>query len=265
MWMGATSSDWVGGGGDCGVSGVEPNGESGVLSLLTGTSAGVVAGLVVVWLETGTTGGDAAGDCRGSTGVTGAKGPASSVVAAVVWIGLDGGVGIATLRGVASATSIFCICSSAKGRDKAGKVQDAFVICAGCCQLFGQNFSNIDAIACHYGVNEEQPHSIYSLVVGGGHDVPFHKRIPQLCFGLKAEAADRMGVSARCVPGGAFFTKKVLDLLKIFFFEATEQSVEARVIVWQAQNGVDGGCVGWHSPATNRCIIFASRVAGVEL
>ncbi|KAK9033366.1 hypothetical protein V6N11_018399 [Hibiscus sabdariffa] len=88
--------------------GVVPNGVSGVLSLLRGLTAGVVARLVeVVWLETGTTGGEAAGVCCGSAWVAGAEGPASSVGAAAVWIGLAGGVGIAMLSGVASATSIF--------------------------------------------------------------------------------------------------------------------------------------------------------------
>ncbi|KAK9042697.1 hypothetical protein V6N11_017762 [Hibiscus sabdariffa] len=45
----------------------------------------------------------------------------------------------------------------------------------------------------------------------------------------------------------------------------TEHRVEAWVIIWQAQNGVDGSCVGCNSPATDGCIIFSSRVAGVEL
>ncbi|KAK9030263.1 hypothetical protein V6N11_031691 [Hibiscus sabdariffa] len=97
--MGAASSDWTGGGGDCDVAGVEPNGESGVLARLAGTLVGVVAGLVVVvWLKTGTTGGDATGECRGSARAVGAEGPASSAMAAVVWIGLADGVGIATFR-----------------------------------------------------------------------------------------------------------------------------------------------------------------------
>ncbi|KAK8553246.1 hypothetical protein V6N13_024313 [Hibiscus sabdariffa] len=224
--MGAASSDWAGDGYG-GISGVEPIGESGVEARLAGTSTGVVAGLVVVvWLETGTTGGDATGDCRGSAGTTGAEGPALSAVAAVVWIGMEGDAGIATLRGVASTTSIFRICSSAKGRDEAGKGQDAFVVCAGCCQLFGQNLSNVDAIACHYSVNEEQP---------------------------------------RPVHGSAFFTEEVLDLFKVFFFQCSEHCIETWVIIWQAQDRVDGGCVGCNSPATISCVIFTSRVAGVEL
>ncbi|KAK8694720.1 hypothetical protein V6N13_072266 [Hibiscus sabdariffa] len=242
--MGAASSDWVGGGVDYGASGVEPKGESGVLSLLVGIAAGVVAGLVVVvWLETGTTGGDAAGDCLASAGADGAsagtEGPASLPAAVGMWIGLVGDVGIATLRGVASATSIFRI-SSAKGKYQAGKGQDAFVIGVGCCQLLCENFSQIYAIAHHDGVDEEQPRPIHGLVMGSGHGVSLYKRIPQLRFWPKARAAGRMWISARCVPGSALFTK-------------------------EAQNEVDGSCVGCNSSSSNGCIIFSSRVAGVEL
>ncbi|KAK8512269.1 hypothetical protein V6N12_031992 [Hibiscus sabdariffa] len=99
MCRGAASSDWADGG-----LGAEPNGESGVDYLLTGMAVGVVVGLVVkVWLGTGKTGGEAASVGWASAG---ADGPASSGSAVVVWIGLVGVVGIATLMGVASATSI---------------------------------------------------------------------------------------------------------------------------------------------------------------
>ncbi|KAK8609008.1 hypothetical protein V6N13_025315 [Hibiscus sabdariffa] len=85
MWSGTASSDWAGGG-EWGASGIEPMGEFGVLSLLAGRSAGVAAGLVVVWLATGTTRGESADGCLGSAwaddAVSGFEGPASSVGAA---------------------------------------------------------------------------------------------------------------------------------------------------------------------------------------
>ncbi|KAK8976488.1 hypothetical protein V6N11_001631 [Hibiscus sabdariffa] len=75
------------GGGDGGVLGAEPKGESGVASLLTGMAAGVMVGMVVaVWLDTGTTGGEAAGVGCASAGADGhassgsATGPCFSVV-----------------------------------------------------------------------------------------------------------------------------------------------------------------------------------------
>ncbi|KAK9045841.1 hypothetical protein V6N11_051746 [Hibiscus sabdariffa] len=67
-------------------------------------AAGVVVGLVVVvWLQTGTTGGEAAADYLASAGadggaLAGIEGPASLASAAGMWIGLVGVVGIATLR-----------------------------------------------------------------------------------------------------------------------------------------------------------------------
>ncbi|KAK8499755.1 hypothetical protein V6N12_076231 [Hibiscus sabdariffa] len=70
----------LGRGGDGGVIGVEPKGESGVASQLAGMAAGVVVGLLVeVWLETGTIGGEAGGDGCASAG---ADGPTSSWAAA---------------------------------------------------------------------------------------------------------------------------------------------------------------------------------------
>ncbi|KAK8500258.1 hypothetical protein V6N12_029975 [Hibiscus sabdariffa] len=104
MWSGATSSDWAGGG-DNGVLGAEPNGESGVVYLLACLAVGVEVGLgTEVWLGTRNTCGVAAGVERAAAG---ADGPASSGAAAGEWAGLVGGVGIATLMGAASATSIF--------------------------------------------------------------------------------------------------------------------------------------------------------------
>ncbi|KAK8666184.1 hypothetical protein V6N13_006336 [Hibiscus sabdariffa] len=116
MWSGATSSDWAGGGG-WGASGVEPIGESGVLSLLAGRSVGVAAGLGIVWLGwvcwAGLGMGESAADGLGSTGAgdaaAGLEDPTSSVGAADMWSELAGGVGIAMLIGVASATSILRI------------------------------------------------------------------------------------------------------------------------------------------------------------
>ncbi|KAK8572878.1 hypothetical protein V6N12_028918 [Hibiscus sabdariffa] len=245
--------DKAGGGVGGGESGVKPKGESGVLSRLVGMAAGVGAGLVV-WSETG----DGPSSAGAGGAVAGTEGPASVVSAAGMWIGLVGGVDIATLRGMASAMFIFRIYQSGKG-------QDAFVIGASCCQFLCKNLTNIHAIARYNGVNEEQPCSIHRLVVRGGHDVSFNKCVPQLCLGPKAEAADRMWVSARCVPSCTLFTQKIFDLLKIFFFERIEHRVEAGVIIWQAQDGVDGGCVGCNSSATNGYVIVSSRVVGVEL
>ncbi|KAK8548774.1 hypothetical protein V6N12_061680 [Hibiscus sabdariffa] len=69
MWSGgAVSSDWA------------RAGASGVLSLLRSRAAGVVAGLVVVvWLETGATGGEGGGVLYGSAGADGVEGSASTV------------------------------------------------------------------------------------------------------------------------------------------------------------------------------------------
>ncbi|KAL4273972.1 hypothetical protein GQ457_13G015860 [Hibiscus cannabinus] len=97
---GAASSDWArAGGGE--ELGVVPKCVSGVLARLCSCAAGVVAGLVVVvWLEIGTTGGEAGGVCYGSAGADGAEGLASTVGAATAGVGLARAVGMATLRGV---------------------------------------------------------------------------------------------------------------------------------------------------------------------
>ncbi|KAK8510973.1 hypothetical protein V6N12_036885 [Hibiscus sabdariffa] len=104
MWSGATSSDWAGGG-DNGMLGAKTKGEYGVDCLLARLVAGVEVGLgTEVWLGTGNTYGVVAGVKRAAAG---ADGPASSGAAVGEWAGLAGGVGIATLMGAASATSIF--------------------------------------------------------------------------------------------------------------------------------------------------------------
>ncbi|KAK9025224.1 hypothetical protein V6N11_065120 [Hibiscus sabdariffa] len=72
LWSGTASSDWAGGGG-WGASGVEPMGESGVLSLLAGRSVGVAAGLGMVWLA------DWLGSAGAGDAAAGLKDPASSV------------------------------------------------------------------------------------------------------------------------------------------------------------------------------------------
>ncbi|KAK8556300.1 hypothetical protein V6N12_002708 [Hibiscus sabdariffa] len=109
MWSGTASSDWAGGGG-WGASGVVPMGESGVLSLLAGRSAGVAAGLGIVWLAAGTAWGESAAGWLGLAGAgdvaAGLEDPASLVGAAGILSELASGVGITMLRGVASATSI---------------------------------------------------------------------------------------------------------------------------------------------------------------
>ncbi|KAK9010441.1 hypothetical protein V6N11_036950 [Hibiscus sabdariffa] len=74
-----------------------------------------------------------------------------------------------------------------------------------------------------------------------------------------------MVVPACCVPCSTLFAEVILYLLKVFFFKSPEHGVEAWVVIWQAQDSVDGGCVGWNSPASNSCVIFTSRVTGVEL
>ncbi|KAK8676025.1 hypothetical protein V6N13_034080 [Hibiscus sabdariffa] len=93
------------GGGDDGVLGAEPKCESGVDCLLVRMAGGVDIVLgIEVWLGTGKTCGVAA---EVEWAAVGADGPASSGAAAGEWAGVVGGVGIATLMGVASATSIF--------------------------------------------------------------------------------------------------------------------------------------------------------------
>ncbi|KAK8572691.1 hypothetical protein V6N12_028738 [Hibiscus sabdariffa] len=88
MWIGAASSDWAGGGG-WGASGVEPNGEVGVLSLLAGMLAGVAAGLVEVRLAAGTTGGESGDGCLGSAGAGDAEAGCEGE-SAVDWLGSAG-------------------------------------------------------------------------------------------------------------------------------------------------------------------------------
>ncbi|KAK8562094.1 hypothetical protein V6N12_049145 [Hibiscus sabdariffa] len=69
-------------------------------------------------------------------------------------------------------------CSSAESRDEAGKGQNAFVVCAGSCQLFSQNFPHIDAITSHDCVDEQQPRPVHDLVMRCGHDIALHKCVP---------------------------------------------------------------------------------------
>ncbi|KAK8981919.1 hypothetical protein V6N11_072908 [Hibiscus sabdariffa] len=85
MWMGATSSDWAGGG-DGGGVGADPMGEAGVDSLLSwvaGVAAGVGTGLVA-WSAGGVAAGATGSGCSEASGV-----------------------GIAIWMGTASAISIF--------------------------------------------------------------------------------------------------------------------------------------------------------------
>ncbi|KAK8975266.1 hypothetical protein V6N11_046735 [Hibiscus sabdariffa] len=157
MWSGAASSDWASGG-DNGVLGAEPKGESRVDCLLAGMEGGVELGLgVEVWLGTGKTCEVAAGGER----AVGADGPASSVVAAGEWEGLVGGVGIATLMGAASTTSIL--------RKYSFLDQPAFsavyLPLAGC-NFLGDDFPNIKAVAHYDDVDQHQPSAIDCLVVG---------------------------------------------------------------------------------------------------
>ncbi|KAK9034834.1 hypothetical protein V6N11_076891 [Hibiscus sabdariffa] len=108
IWSGAASSDWAGGG-ENGMLGAEPKCESGVVCLLARLMVGVEVGQgIEVWLGTGNTCGVAAGRERAAIGT---YGPTSSGAAAGEWEGLVGRVGIATLMGAASATSIFCMYS----------------------------------------------------------------------------------------------------------------------------------------------------------
>ncbi|KAK8515997.1 hypothetical protein V6N12_066835 [Hibiscus sabdariffa] len=161
MWSGAASSDWAGGG-DNGVLGAEPKGESGVDCLLAGMAGGVEVGLgVEVWLGTRKTCGVAAG---GERAAVGADGPAFLGAAVGEWVGLVDGVGIATLMGAAFATSILRMYSFLD--------QPAFSIVylspgwVGSCNFLGDDFPNIKAVARHDDVDQHQPSAIDCLVVG---------------------------------------------------------------------------------------------------
>ncbi|KAL4326026.1 hypothetical protein GQ457_11G033320 [Hibiscus cannabinus] len=72
--------------------GVVPKGVSGVLARLCSLAPGWWHGwwVVVVWQEIGTTGGEAGGVCWDSAGADGAEGPAPSVSAAAIGVGLAG-------------------------------------------------------------------------------------------------------------------------------------------------------------------------------
>ncbi|KAK8655959.1 hypothetical protein V6N13_108521 [Hibiscus sabdariffa] len=53
-------------------------------------------------------------------------------------------------------------------------------------------------------VNQHQPCTIYSLIVGGGHQIPHDKGVPQLCLRLQVWAADGFRVLASNIPGSAW-------------------------------------------------------------
>ncbi|KAK8975263.1 hypothetical protein V6N11_046732 [Hibiscus sabdariffa] len=149
------SSDWTGGGDD-GVLGAEPKGKSGVDCLLACMAAGVDVGL-----GTGNTCGVAAGVDRAAAG---ADGPASSGAAAGEWAGLAGGVGIATMMGAASTTSIFRMYSFLdQPAFSAVYLSPGWV---GSCKLMGNDFPNIEAVARHDDVYQHQPSAIDCLVMG---------------------------------------------------------------------------------------------------
>ncbi|KAK9034833.1 hypothetical protein V6N11_076890 [Hibiscus sabdariffa] len=73
-----------------------------------------------------------------------------------------------------------------------------------------------------------------------------------------------MGILAHCVPFGALLAEEVLDFFIVFFFESSQQCINIRLIVGQAEYFIDGGCVGYYSSATNGDIIFPIGVVGVE-
>ncbi|KAK8574930.1 hypothetical protein V6N12_062607 [Hibiscus sabdariffa] len=49
---------------------------------------------------------------------------------------------------------------------------------------------HVNSVARHYRVNQQQPCSIYGLILRCGHDVAFDKGVPQFRLGPKAKAAD---------------------------------------------------------------------------
>ncbi|KAK8694551.1 hypothetical protein V6N13_072099 [Hibiscus sabdariffa] len=150
-------------------------------------AAGVDVGLgIEVWLGIGNTCGVAIGVDWAAAGV---DGPASSVAAAGEWAWLVGGVGIATLMGVASATSIFRMYSFLdQPAFSAMYLSPGWI---GSCNLLGDYFSHIEAVARHDDVDQYQPSAVYCLVVG----------------------------------------EKVLDGLVVFFFKSSEQCINALLIV----------------------------------
>ncbi|KAK8973001.1 hypothetical protein V6N11_028590 [Hibiscus sabdariffa] len=146
MYSGVASSNWASGGDD-GVLGVEPNGESGVVCLLARMAVGVEVGLgtevscgVVVGVDWAS---------------VGANGPASSGAAAG---------------------------SLVESRDDKGKSENAFVVLAGSCNLLGDDFSHVEAVARHDDVYQYQPSAVNRLIVGGQHQIPFYKGVPQFGF-----------------------------------------------------------------------------------
>ncbi|KAK8500257.1 hypothetical protein V6N12_029974 [Hibiscus sabdariffa] len=73
-----------------------------------------------------------------------------------------------------------------------------------------------------------------------------------------------MGILVRCVPFGALLIDEVLDCLVVFFFESSQQRINTRFIVGQAEYFINGGCVGCYSSAVNGGIVFPIGVVGVE-
>ncbi|KAL4323448.1 hypothetical protein GQ457_11G026670 [Hibiscus cannabinus] len=284
MWSGgAASSDWAWVGSE-GELGVVPKGVSGVLARLCSLAPGVVAWLVVVvWQEIGTTGGEAGGVCWDSAG---AEGPAPSVGAVVIGVGLAGGVGDKTTisrcerrrikrrnfilftfdssqslhsnsreKGVERNIYLFDIERvKLKKRVNTVHVRDQkheLTPPRNSSQLFCKDLPNVYSIASQNCVDQQQPCSVDSLVVRSGHKVTLDKRVPQLCFGQETEAVDRVGISALCVPFCVWFAQEILDHLIILPLEPTKHGIKAWFIVWQAEYGIDCCCCGWDPSASD--------------
>ncbi|KAL4311017.1 hypothetical protein GQ457_01G020710 [Hibiscus cannabinus] len=95
-----------------------------------------------------------------------------------------------------------------------------------CCQLFGKDLANVDFVTRHYCVDEQQPSSVYGLIVGGCHQIALDKCVPQFGLWQEAEAADGVWISTRCVPLCVGQTQNILDYFIIFLFKASKHGVE---------------------------------------
>ncbi|KAK8667526.1 hypothetical protein V6N13_007675 [Hibiscus sabdariffa] len=175
MWMGAASSDWAGGGDGGGVD-TDPMGEGGVdclLSRVAGVAAGVGT-LLVAWSACGVAAGLGALPA-------GATGSGCSEV---------GRVGIPIWMETTSAISIFRMYSFRVQPDLSGVYLSA--------AWAGTAAPGDDC------VDQHQPCTIYGLVVGGGHQIPLDKCVPQLCLQLQVWAADGFRVLASNISGSAW-------------------------------------------------------------
>ncbi|KAK8676086.1 hypothetical protein V6N13_034140 [Hibiscus sabdariffa] len=94
----------------------------------------------------------------------------------------------------------------------------------GCCQLLSHDLTDIETVAGHDDMDQHQPSSVDCLIMG----------------------------------------EEILDCLVIFIFQSSNQGINAGVIVWQAQDIIDCGCVSCYSSASDSGIIFTGHVVGIE-